>query len=158
MGVQPRSEVVTFTVPPGAESGMRLAVPGRGHAAPRGGQAGDLYVTIDVANHPFFTRVGRDVVLILPVAVHEAALGARVDVPTPDHEPVRLRIPPGTPSGRRLRIQGRGVTSPDRDPAQAGDLLVGANRPAACPRRAIEGAAGSSAVSILRCVAASLGN
>jgi molecular chaperone DnaJ len=124
MGVQPRSEVVTFPVPPGAESGMRLAVPGRGHAAPRGGQAGDLYVTIDVANHPFFTRVGRDVVLILPVAVHEAALGARVDVPMPDDEPVRLRIPPGTPSGRRLRIQGRGVPSPDRDPAQAGDLLV----------------------------------
>jgi molecular chaperone DnaJ len=123
MGVQPRSEVVTLNVPPGVESGMRLAVPGRGHAAPRGGAGGDLYVIVDVAEHPFFTREGPNLQVSLPVAVHEAALGARVEVPTLDG-PVRLRIPPGTPSGQRLRIRGRGVPSPTGDPDQAGDLLV----------------------------------
>ena len=123
MGVQPRSEVVTLNIPPGVESGARLAVPSRGHAAPHGGTAGDLCVTIEVAEHPFFKRMGRDVQVSLPVAIHEAALGARVDVPTIDG-PVRLRIPPGTPSGQRLRIRGHGVPSPNGDPAQAGDLLV----------------------------------
>jgi molecular chaperone DnaJ len=122
-GVQPRSEVVTIVVPPGAESNMRLAIPGRGHAASRGGPAGDLYVTIDVAPHPFLTRVGRDLRMTLPVAVHEAALGARVDVPTPAGV-VRLRIPPGTPSGQQLRIRGRGVAAPNGDPDAAGDLIV----------------------------------
>jgi molecular chaperone DnaJ len=122
-GVQPRSEVVTVVVPSGAESNMRLAIPGRGHAAPRGGPAGDLYVTIDVAPHPFFTRVGQDLRMTLPVAVHEAALGARVEVPTPAG-PVRLRIPPGTPSGQQLRLRGRGVPAPNGDPEEAGDLIV----------------------------------
>ena len=109
----PRSEVVTVVVPPGIEHGARVAVPGRGHAGARGGPAGDLYVTVEVAPHPFFRREGRDLHLTLPVAVHEAALGARVDVPTLDG-PVRLRIPPGTPSGQRLRMRGQGV------PAAAG--------------------------------------
>ena len=109
--MQVRSEVVTLFVPPGIESGARMAVPGRGHAGARGGPAGDLYVTVQVAPHPFFTRLGRDLHLTLPLAVHEAALGARVDVPTLG-EPVRLRIPPGTPSGRRLRIRGEGVPPP----------------------------------------------
>jgi molecular chaperone DnaJ len=123
VGVHPRSEVVTVAVPPGVESGARMAVPGRGHAGARGAAPGDLYVTVEVAPHPFFRREGRDVHVTLPVAVHEAVLGARVDVPTLD-EPVRLRIPPGTPSGRRLRLRGRGVPSPFGGDAEAGDLIV----------------------------------
>lgn len=126
-GVSPRSEVATVRVPPGLETGARIAVPGRGHAGARGGPAGDLYVTVDVASHPFFRRDGRDLLVTLPVAVHEAALGARVDVPTLDG-PVRLRIPPGTPAGRRFRIPGRGVPAAhrpgDSPPAPAGDLIV----------------------------------
>ena len=121
-GVQPRSEVVTITVPPGINDGDRLAVPGRGHAGARGGPAGDLYVTAEVAAHPFFTRVGRDLHLVLPVAVHEAALGGRVDVPTLDG-PVKLRIPPGTPSGRRLRIRGAGVPAAAVG-AEVGDVVA----------------------------------
>lgn len=123
LGVYPRSEVVTVGVPPGVESGARIAVPGRGHAGARGGAPGDLYVTIEVAPHPFFRREGRDVHVTLPVAVHEAVLGARVDVPTLNG-PVRLRIPPGTPSGRRLRLRGRGVPSAFGADADAGDLIV----------------------------------
>jgi molecular chaperone DnaJ len=123
VGLQQRSEVVTVAVPAGVETGDRMAVPGRGDAGSRGGPAGDLYVTVAVTPHPFFERAGRDLRLTLPLAVHEAALGARVDVPTL-HEPVRLRIPPGTPSGRTLRIRGQGVPSPGADGSAAGDLLI----------------------------------
>jgi molecular chaperone DnaJ len=123
-GLQPRSEVVTVSVPAGVESGDRIAVPGRGHACACGGPAGDLYVTVDVIPHPFFRRSGRDLRLTLPLAVHEAALGARVEVPTLG-DPVRLKIPAGTPSGRTLRIRGEGVPSPaGGQPEAAGDLLV----------------------------------
>ena len=121
-GLQACGEVVTLEVPAGIESGARLVVSGRGHAV-RGGPPGDLYVTIDVAGHRFFRRAGRDVVLTLPVGVHEAALGARVDVPTLSG-PVRLRIPPGTPSGQRIRVRGRGAPSRTGDPDDAGDLIA----------------------------------
>jgi molecular chaperone DnaJ len=120
-GVAPRSEVVTVAVPPGIDDGARIAVPGRGHADGGGRATGDLYVTVEVAAHPFFRREGRDICLTLPVAVHEAALGARVEVPTLDG-PVKLRIPPGTPSGQRLRLRERGV--PSANGGGAGDLLV----------------------------------
>jgi len=108
-GVHPRSEVVTVAVPPGIDHGARVVVPGKGHAGVReDGANGDLYIDVDVAPHPFFRREGRDVHVTLPVAVHEAVLGAEVDVPTLDG-PVRLRIPPGTAAGHKLRIRGHGV-------------------------------------------------
>ena len=123
-GVQARSEVVTVGVPAGVETGDRLAIPGRGHAGARGGPAGDLYVTIDVEPHRYLTRSGRDLHLTLPLAIHEAALGAKIDVPTLG-EPVRVRIPAGTPSGRALRVRGQGVPAPPGAPAEAaGDLVI----------------------------------
>jgi molecular chaperone DnaJ len=118
-GVSPRTEVVTLALPPGIDAGARVAVPGRGHAGARGGPAGDLYVTVDVDAHPHFRRVGRDVHLTLPVAVHEAILGARVEVPTPTGR-VRLKIPPGAGAGRRFRLAGQGIAGPDGP----GDLVV----------------------------------
>jgi molecular chaperone DnaJ len=120
-GVQPRTEVVPVDVPAGIESGTRLVISGRGHAA-REGRPGDLHVVVQVAEHPFLRRAGSDLTLTLPVAVHEAALGARVDVPTLEG-PVKLRIPPGTSSGQRFRLRGRGVPSTN-GPESAGDLLV----------------------------------
>ena len=123
-GIQPRSEVVSISVPAGVDAGDRISVPGRGQSGARGGPAGDLYVTVDVEPHPYFTRAGRDLHVMLPLAVHEAALGARIDVPTLD-EPVKLRVPPGTPSGRTFRLRGAGV--PARAGAsedEAGDLIV----------------------------------
>jgi molecular chaperone DnaJ len=122
-GVQPRSEVVSVRLPPGIETGARIAIPGRGDAGSRRGSAGDLYVTVDVAEHPFFRRVGRDLHLTLPLAVHEAALGARIDVPTLG-DPVRLRVPPGTTSGQCLRVPGHGVAPFDGAPGEAGDLIL----------------------------------
>jgi len=121
-GIQPRGEVVTIAVPPGVEDGARLVVPGRGHLSGQGAALGDLYVMVRVGTHRVFRRVGRNLHIDLPVAVHEAALGARVDVPTLG-EPVRVKIPPGTSSGQSLRLSGRGV--PAASPAEpAGDLLI----------------------------------
>jgi molecular chaperone DnaJ len=122
LGLQLRGEVVTLTLPPGLEDGARLVVPGRGHAGVQGGIVGDLYVRVHVGAHRVLQRRGRDLFLTLPVGVHEAALGARVDVPTLG-EPVRLKIPPGTSSGQTLRLAGRGVPAVSEGEA-AGDLLV----------------------------------
>ncbi len=121
IGVSARSEVVTLVIPPGIDDGARLAVPGRGHAGARGGTLGDLYVTIEVAPHAVFTRDGRDLRMLLPVAVHEAALGAKVEVPTLNG-PRTVKIPPGTSTGTRLRVRGQGIPSAHDD--DAGDLLV----------------------------------
>lgn len=124
IGVQSRNEVVTLEIRPGTSDGDRVAVPGKGNAGARGGPAGDLYVSITVMAHPFFRTSGRDLHLTLPVAVHEAALGARIDVPTLGAQ-VRLKIPAGTPSGRRLRIQGQGLPGVSgSNEAAAGDLIV----------------------------------
>lgn len=120
-GTLARSEVVSITLPPGVESGARVVVPGRGHAGGRGGRAGDLYVLVAVHGHRVFERRGPDLHVTLPVAVHEAALGARVRVPTLDGS-VSLKIPPGTSSGTVLRLRGRGVPGPDG--ADGGDLLA----------------------------------
>jgi len=123
-GTAPRTQVVTIVVPPGVEDGARIAVPGHGDAGARGGPAGDLYVTMSVADHPCFERRGRDLALTLPIAVHEAALGADVDVPTLDGR-ARLRIPAGVCGGEKLRLRGKGLPSPGgADALPAGDLLV----------------------------------
>lgn len=118
-GVQPRSEVVTVSLPPGVDAGARVVVPGRGHAGAMGGPAGDLYVTLDVAPHPFFQREGADLRVALPVAIHEAALGARVDAPTLDGA-VKVKVPAGVVAGQTLRVPGHGVPDPQ---GGAGDLI-----------------------------------
>jgi molecular chaperone DnaJ len=106
-----RSETLTVAVPAGVADGSRLRLRDHGHAGRHGGPAGDLSVIVQVQPHPLFTRRGDDLVGVLPVAVHEAALGARVDVPTLDGA-VKLRIPPGTQAGQRLRVIGAGVPRP----------------------------------------------
>jgi molecular chaperone DnaJ len=120
-GVEAQSEIVRVRVPPGVDTGARVRVAGKGHAGARGGPPGDLYIDIDVAPHPFFVREGDDLHLTVPVAIDEAALGARIDVPTPDG-PARVRVPPGTQSGQRFRLRERGVPSPRGGPR--GDLVV----------------------------------
>jgi molecular chaperone DnaJ len=114
-----RSEAVGVMMPPGITDGWQLRLLERGHAGAKGGRAGDLHVTVRVEPHPTFRREGDDLVCELPVAVHEAVLGARVDVPTLEG-PVKLRIPPGTQAGRRLRLEGRGVATPA---GRRGDLV-----------------------------------
>ncbi len=115
-----RSEAVAVRLPAGVADGARLRVPERGHAGERGGRTGDLYVDVQVQPHPLYRREGHDLLIIVPVAVHEAMLGARINVPTLDGR-VSLRLPPGTQAGQRFRITGRGAPSPA---GGRGDLVV----------------------------------
>jgi len=116
-----RAESVQVRIPAGIADGDRVRVPGKGNGGLRGGEPGDLYVTVQVAPHPLYHREGDDLHLSVPIAIHEAALGARIDVPTPDGG-TKVRIPPGTQSGQRFRLRERGVVS-TRD-GRRGDLVV----------------------------------
>jgi molecular chaperone DnaJ len=120
-GHETRAETVAVRIPPGVDDGGRVRVPGKGNAGLRGGEPGDLYIGVHVERHPLYRRDGDDLHMVIPVAVHEAALGARVDIPTPDGG-ARLRVPPGTQSGQRFRLRERGAASP-RD-GRRGDLVV----------------------------------
>ena len=120
-GTVARTEEITIQVPAGVADGARMRVHGKGNAGRRDGPPGDLYITAKVSGHALFERVGDDLCLQVPIAVHEAALGAKIEVPTID-EPARLRIPAGTQSGQRFRIRSRGVPSPRT--GRRGDLLV----------------------------------
>jgi molecular chaperone DnaJ len=120
-GVVPCSQTVPLRVPAGVADGDRLRVAGLGHAGARGGRAGDLYVTVHVGTHPLFSREGDDLHVTVPVGIHEAALGARFEIPTFDGQ-VRLRVPPGTQTGQRIRLHERGV--PSRRDGRRGDLVV----------------------------------
>jgi molecular chaperone DnaJ len=120
-GHETRSETVGVRIPPGVADGDRVRVSAKGNAGRHGGPAGDLFITVQVAPHPLYRREGDDLHLVVPIAIHEAALGARIDVPTPDGG-ARVRVPPGTQSGQRFRLRERGVPSP-RD-GRRGDLVV----------------------------------
>jgi molecular chaperone DnaJ len=120
-GVEVRSETVGVPVPPGTTDGAEIRLVGHGNAGLRGGPPGDLVVLIRVQPHAFFRREGDDLHVVVPVAVHEAALGARIDVPTLDGVS-RLRIPAGTQSGQRFRLQQYGV--PAVREGRRGDLVV----------------------------------
>jgi molecular chaperone DnaJ len=117
---EPLSETVAVNFPAGLADSARVRVAGKGHAGRNGGEPGDLLVTVRVEPHPVFRRDGDDLHTIVGVAVHEAALGARIDLPVLDGA-VRLRVPPGTQSGQRFRLRERGV--PRRD-GRRGDLIV----------------------------------
>jgi molecular chaperone DnaJ len=114
------TETILMHVPAGVTDGARVVVPGKGHAGRNGGEPGDLHLSVEVEPHAQFTRRGDDLHVVLPVAVHEAALGARIAVPSLDG-PVRLSIPPGTQSGREFRVAGQGV--PARSGGR-GDLVI----------------------------------
>jgi molecular chaperone DnaJ len=118
---QMRTESLTINVPPGLADGARIRIPGKGHAGRNGGDAGDLYINVTVQPHAVFSRDGDDLHIRVPLAVHEAALGAKIDVPSLDGV-ARVRIPPGTQSGQRFRVRERGIPS-SRD-GRRGDLVV----------------------------------
>ena len=111
-------ETIVVKIPPGIDDGKVMRLRGKGEPGGRGA-AGDLLLTIRVAPHPFFTRKGNDLYVRLPVALGEAVAGGSIDVPTPQGV-VSLHIPPGTSSGKRLRVKGHGVPAK----AGAGDLFA----------------------------------
>lgn len=115
-----KSKTISVKIPAGIEDGKPIRLRGQGNPSPAGGPPGDLLITVHVESHPFFQRQGKNLEVHLPVTIAEAALGAKVDVPTPKGT-ISLTIPPATSSGKRLRLKGMGV-----QPAKgaAGDLFV----------------------------------
>lgn len=105
------SENVRIKIPEGTEDGGTIRIPGKGAGGHRGGPAGDLYVAVRVAPHPYFERHGNDVHGIVPITVKEAYSGAEIGVPT-IHGTVTAKIPPGTQGRQRFRLRGKGVKDP----------------------------------------------
>jgi len=119
-GVELRSEGLDVRIPAGVSAGARVRIGGKGHAGVRGGMPGDLLIDVDILDHPCYRREGDELHLTVPIAVHEAGLGAKVDIETPDG-PVRLRVPPGTQSGQRFRLRDRGAVGRN---GRRGDLVA----------------------------------
>ncbi len=116
----PELGTINARIPAGVKDGQRIRLRGKGRRGDPGAPAGDLMLTVSVAKHPVFGRDGDNLTVDLPVTFAEAALGATVSVPTLDGSSVRVKVAPGTPSGRVLRVRGRGV----KRGAGKGDLLV----------------------------------
>jgi len=109
-GILTRRETITVHVPAGVDNGSRVRVPARGRAGRNGGSPGDLYIVTQVEPHPFFRRIGDNIHCTVPITVSEAALGTRIEVPTIDGT-ARIRIPPGTETGQKFRLRGKGAPS-----------------------------------------------
>lgn len=117
----PVPETITVRIPPGVSDGGRIRIPAKGAPGAQGGPAGDLYARIHIRPHPIFRREGRDVHVDVPVTVREAALGARIEVPTLEGR-ATVTVPAGSDSGRRLRLRGKGIRDPRGGPS--GDLFA----------------------------------
>ncbi len=121
-GIVTKTEPLEVRIKPGTRDGQRIRLPGKGNAGGHGGAAGDLYAIIRTEAHPIFRRDGDNIYLTVPVTATEAALGAKVEVPTIDGR-AELKIPPGTQSGQKLRLREKGVPSATKDGAR-GDEIV----------------------------------
>jgi molecular chaperone DnaJ len=106
-----RGGAVQVKIPAGIQDGQKVKVRGKGSPSPNGGEAGDLLVSVHVKPHPVFVRDGNNLRVSVPVTFVEASLGATIQVPTLGGEPVKLKVSPGTPNGRVLRVKGKGVES-----------------------------------------------
>lgn len=113
-------ESVNLRVPAGIQDGQKLKLRGKGQRSPNGGPSGDLVVAIKVKPHPVFVRDGEHLRVTVPITYAEAVLGATIQVPTLGGEPVKLKVAPGTPNGRTLRVKGKGVQVSGKE----GDLLA----------------------------------
>jgi molecular chaperone DnaJ len=125
------TEAVEVRIPAGARNGSRLRVPGKGNAGTMGAPPGDLYITTRVEDHPFFHREGDNIEIKVPLTVWEAALGAKIEVPTIDGR-AQLKIPQGTKNGQRFRLREKGVLNSRTN--ERGDQIVEVSVEAPEPR------------------------
>jgi molecular chaperone DnaJ len=109
-GVMPKTETVKLRIPAGVDTGSRVRIVGKGEGGRLGAPAGDLFIITNVGTHKYFTRKGDNIYVTVPVTVPEAALGAKIEVPTVEGK-AQLRIPPGTQSGQKFRLRERGAPS-----------------------------------------------
>lgn len=117
-----KRETVEVKIPAGIDDGKKIRLKGMGEPGTGGGPAGDLLLEVKAAAHPYFTRQGKNLYVKMPITLKEAALGGKIDVPTPDGV-VSVSVPPGSTTGTKLRLKERGVKSAGKD-AKAGDLFV----------------------------------
>ncbi len=117
-----KTERLTVRIPAGIDDGGKVRLAGQGHPGYDGGAAGDVIVTIRVSAHPWFRREGKNLLVDVPITPSEAALGAKVEVPTLTEGTLVLTVPAGTSGGAKMRLRGKGV--PDRKTGQTGDQLV----------------------------------
>ena len=115
-----KAETLAVKIPAGIEDGKTIRLRGQGEASQNDGPSGDLLITVHIAPHPHFRRDGLDLIVEVPVTLAEAALGAKVDIPTP-HGTIAMKVPPGTSSGTRLRAKGQGIKRSD---GSTGDLYA----------------------------------
>jgi DnaJ-class molecular chaperone len=115
-----KAETLTVKIPAGIDEGKTIRLRGQGEPSQTGGPAGDLLITVHIAPHSHYRRDGLDLIARVPVTIAEAALGGKVDVPTP-HGVISLKVPPGTSSGARLRAKGQGIKAND---GSTGDLYA----------------------------------
>lgn len=121
-GVTPKTEQVKVKIPAGVDTGSRVRVPKKGHGGRLGAEPGDLFILTNVGKHKFFTRKGDNIYVTVPITVPEAALGAKIEVPTVEGK-AQLKIPAGTESGQKFRLRERGFPSL-RNPKLRGDQFI----------------------------------
>lgn len=121
-GVTPKTEQVKVRIPAGVDTGSRVRVPKKGHGGRLGAEPGDLFILTNVGKHKFLERKGDNIYITVPVTVSEAALGAKIEVPTVEGK-AQLRIPAGTESGQKFRLRERGFPSL-RNPKLRGDQFI----------------------------------
>ncbi len=121
-GVRETRKTLTVNIPPGVETGTRIRLAGEGEAGLKGGPPGDLYIFIEVADHPIFERDGENLHVKAPLRMTTAAMGGTVEIPTIDGGRVRVKIPPGSQTGKQLRVRGKGM--PRLNGGPRGDMYI----------------------------------
>jgi molecular chaperone DnaJ len=121
-GVVTTTEPLEVRIKPGTRDGQRIRLAGKGNAGLRGGPAGDLYIIIKIEQHPVFRREGDDIYVTVPISITEAALGAKIEVPTIDGR-AQLKVPPGTQSGQKLRMRDKGVPSATKEGTRGDEII-----------------------------------
>jgi len=108
-GVDRKNQRIKVTIPAGIADGQRITIPRQGDGAPHAGEPGDLQVVVRVTAHQFFERNGNDIYCLIPISISQAALGAEITVPTLEKKRVKLKVPPGTQTGKVLRLRNEGI-------------------------------------------------